>query len=199
MNSKIFIRTRRRRRPVAVDAPRRSPRGSSSLCRLRLRSFGRLAPRCCGRPRNQTRPPKIQNLNNGAFALLSKKQNREIMSHAKQHNSIDVNSSQLTAINFLELNHGTKRFCELVIAITTHDSKHTATVQPCCLSQLIMCLLRDEQCVCAHVLCVCLRVLGCFPLLHALNLILNTHACVFVPSLPSHSLTVLGSEHFYFQ
>jgi len=44
------------------------------------------------------------------------------------------------------------------------------------------------HCACARVWCVCLRVLGCFPLVHALTTTLNACAYVVAPVLSFHSL-----------
>ena len=53
---------------------------------------------------------------------------------------------------------------------------------------ILACLLCCTWWSCVRVWCVCLRVLGCFPLVHAHNLTLNTYAYVALPFLSLYSL-----------
>ena len=72
--------------------------------------------------------------------------------------------------------------------IDTHcHPQPTMLGMPCCCSfwQMLLCTV---YCACSHALCVCLRVLGCFPFAHVLILTLKPYAYVVATVLAFDNL-----------
>ena len=81
------------------------------------------------------------------------------------------------------------------IHIPTHNCSPWASIalpDPLCLAWYVVACFdiccMSVHCACARVWCVCLRVLGCFPLVQVLTLTLNAYAYVVVPFLAFYSL-----------